>query len=156
MIARALLMLALAGPAAAPAQSSQVCPWLNAGTAAGILGAEVAVTAHADSNWSGSCRFVTSTDPAASIQILVGNADTHPCGDSATPLTAIGNHAVLCSSQDASRRNVQTVAGRVRDVWFVVMLVTPSPPVEPARSPGEPTTQPAIELLAEQVSGNLY
>jgi hypothetical protein len=149
-------MLALAGPAAALAQSSQACPWLNAGTAAKILGAEVAVTAHSDSNWSGSCRFVTSTAPAASIEILIGKTDTHPCGDGATPLTAIGNHAVLCSSQDASHRDVQTVAGRVRDVWFVVMLATPSAPAEPVRSPSEPAMPPAIELLAEQVSGNLY
>jgi hypothetical protein len=156
MMARLFLLLVIAAPSAAVAQSSQACPWLTAGTAAKILGAEVAITAHSDSNWSGFCRFVTSTAPAASIEILVGNTDTHRCGAGATPLTAIGNQAVLCSVQDANGRLVQTVTGRVRDAWFVVTLALPATAGEHAQAPGDATSAPAIEFLAEQVTGNLY
>jgi hypothetical protein len=156
MIARLMLLLAIGAGPAALAQSSQGCPWLNAGTAARILGAEVAVTAHSDSNWSGACRFVTSAAMPASIEIRVGNTDTHPCGAGAAQLTAIGNQAVLCSLQAAGGRRVQTVSGRVRDAWFSVTLAMPSGAGERTPSPGEPARAPAIEFLAEQVAGNLY
>jgi hypothetical protein len=156
MIARALLALVLTAPAAALAQSPQVCPWLNAGTAAKILGSEVTATIHSDSNWSGSCRYVASGDPAAGIEITVGKTDTHPCGSGATPLTGIGNHAVLCSSNNTTDHNIQTVSGQVRDAWFVLVLAT-----SPDKSPATPLQnktpdQSPIVLLAEQVAGNLY
>jgi hypothetical protein len=156
MIARTLLVLALAGQAAALAQSPQMCPWLTGGTAAMTLGADVTISAHADSNWSGSCRFVTSTAPAASIEILIGNTDTHPCGAGATPLTAIGNRAELCSSRDSLGRDIQTVTGRVRGVWFVVTLAMRQASGQHARPHEELSAPPEIEFLAEQVTGNLY
>lgn len=152
---RTLLVLALA-PAAAMAQSPQACPWLNAGTAAKILGSEVTSTVHSDSNWSGSCRYLTSTSPAASIEVDVGKTDSHPCGSGATPLTAIGNQAVLCSVLNKSGQNVETVSAQVRDAWFVLVLTT-SPRTSPASSArSEPAASPPIEFLAEQVAGNLY
>lgn len=148
MIARVLLVIALAAPAAA--QSPQVCPWLNAGTAAKILGSDVTASAHSGSNWSGSCRFVASADPAASIEITVGKTDTNPCSSGATPLTGIGNQAAMCVAT-ASGRNVQTVSGRVRDVWFVVVLAR-----APEKSANQSQHSSPIHFLAEQVAGNLY
>jgi hypothetical protein len=154
MIARALLALVLTAPAAALAQSPQVCPWLNVGTAAKILGSEVTATIHSDSNWSGSCRYVTSGDLAASIEITVGKTDTHPCASGATPLTGIGDHAVLCSSNNTT--NIQTVSGQVRDAWFVLVLATSPGKSHAAPLQNKTPDQSPIVLLAEQVAGNLY
>jgi len=154
MIVRVLLVFALAAPAAALAQPTQVCPWLNAGTAARILGTDVTVSAHSDSNWSGTCRFATSSKEQ-SIEIAVGKTDPHACGSNATPVAAIGNEAALCSDRDADGQSVQILTGRVRDAWFVVKLAPPS--ATPASSPATgPSTSAAIRFLAEQVSGNLY
>lgn len=156
MIARALLVLALAAPPAAKSQSSEVCPWLNVGTAAKVLGSGVTATAHSDSNWSGYCRFVVATDSAASIDITVGKTHTHPCASEATPLTGIGNQAVLCSSRDTTGRTVQTVSGRVRDAWFVVVLARPTDKSETSSSQNKSAPSSEISFLAEQIAGNLY
>lgn len=155
MRSRLLFLLALASPTALRAQSPQACPWLTQGTAATALGADVALSAHADSNWSGSCRFVSGADPSSSIEITVGNAAPHGCGAGAAPLTGIGNTAEFCSSRDSDGREVQTVAGRVRDAWFTVTLATHTD-AEPAQPSRELSTTPTIQFLAEQVAGNLY
>lgn len=156
MIVRVLLLLALAVPAAAMAQSPQICPWLNAGTAAKTLGADVTVIAHSDSNWSGSCRFVSTSGKDGSIEISVGKTDPHACGSDATSVSAIGNQAALCSDRGADGQVIQVLAGRVRDAWFVVKMAIP-PPVSSTSSSGiEPSNSSAIKFLAEQVSGNLY
>jgi len=156
MIARILLILGLAAPAAAWAQPAQHCPWLNAGTAARILGAEVTASIHADSNWSGSCRFVAAADPDASIEIVVGKSEDHSCGPDASRLTAIGNSAVLCSAQNANGRNVQTVSGRVRDAWFHVAIVRSAKEQNRAPKASDASHSSPIQFLAEQVAGNLY
>lgn len=154
MMAGALLVLAVA--IQGTAQPPQVCPWLNAGTAAKALGADVTVTAHSDSNWSGSCRFVSSTAPAASIEVMVGKVDAHPCVPGATPLAGIGNQAVLCSAKNASGSETQTISGRVRDAWFVVALVTSPDKSHISAAQNESPDSSPIEFLAEQVTGNLY
>lgn len=156
MIAPVLLMLLLSAPTAALAQSSQSCPWLNSGTAAKVLGADVIVDAHSDSNWSGSCHFISAADSASSIEITVGSKESHPCGVGAKPLTGIGNTAELCSSRNSAGRDVQTVTGRVRNAWFTVTLAMQNAAGEHAHPSRDPSTPPAVEFLAEQVAGNLY
>jgi len=116
MMVRALLLIVLGGSAAALAQSPQSCPWLNAGTAAKVLGADVRVTAHSDSSWSGSCRFVTANSPQRSIEVAVGKTIKHACTSGAAPLTGIGNQAWLCSAHEADGLLVQIVSGGARDV----------------------------------------
>ena len=151
-----LFIAALASPAAAHAQSPQSCPWLNAGTAAKALGASVSVSAHSDSNWSGSCRFVTGASSQGSIAVLVGKTGTHVCAAGASPLSGIGNQASLCSERGADGQLVQTVIGRVRDAWFAVTLRLPDSGGRASPAPGESAGPSAVEFLAEQVAGNLY
>jgi hypothetical protein len=158
MIARAILLLTLVSPAGAFAQSAQVCPWLSAGTAAKILGAEVSATAHSDSNWSGACRFAVVADPARTIEIEVGAKEIDRCGSNSTstPLAAIGNQATLCSYRDGNGRQVEIVTGRVRNAWFAVTLAAkPEYKSNPQWSNAPPSSS-AIEFLGEQVAGNLY
>jgi hypothetical protein len=156
MIGRVALMLLLAGSAAVAAQSPQACPWLNAGTAAKALGGEVAVTAHADSNWSGSCRFTAQTDPRNTIEIAVGKTGSHPCGSKGSNVVGIGNEATLCSVRGAEDQVVQILAGRVRDAWFVVRMTMPASASGDSETGAEGADSSEIGFLAEQVAGNLY
>lgn len=158
MIARILLLLTLCMSTSAWSQASQSCPWLNAGTAAKVLDGPVTVTAHSSSPWRGSCRFVRSGIPAASIAVTVDGADRHPCGTAGTRLSAIGNKALFCSSKQPDRSDAQTITGRVRDAWFVVVLVRPPATRHvPSMQLGKDKTDSStIEFLAEQISGNLY
>lgn len=156
MTVRAALLIGFACAIPAAAQSPQSCPWLNAGTAAKALGAEVAVTAHSDSNWSGSCRFTAQTNPPRAIEIAVSKTGSHPCGSDGVSFVGIGNEAAQCSVRGADGEIEQVVAGRVRDAWFVVRMTMP-----PATSGNSPSGAQAadsseIRFLAEQVAGNLY
>jgi hypothetical protein len=155
MIARALFVLALAAPLARCQQPPQQCPWLSAGTAATALGAEVTVSAHSDSNWSGSCRFTTSSKEQ-SIEVTVGRTDPHACGPSATSVAAIGNEAALCSKRGSGGPIMQVLAGRVRDAWFVVKMTLPPSAPPASSSEGEPSDSASVRFLAEQIAGNLY
>jgi hypothetical protein len=155
MIGATLLLLALGAPASG-AQGAQNCVWLNAGTAARILGTDVTSTVHADSNWSGSCRFVGAAEVAASIQIVVSKKESHACGAGAKVLTGIGNEAVLCSGRDASGRRTQTISARVRDTWFLVVLNASTGSSKTAHALYDASDASSIEFLAEQVAGNLY
>ncbi len=156
MMARAAILIIFACSIPAAAQSTQSCPWLNAGTAAKALGAEVAATAHSDSNWSGSCRFKAETIPPRSLEIAVSKAGSHPCGSNGVSVSGIGNEAVLCSVGGAEGEQVQVIAGRVRDAWFVVRMTMP-PGVSVGSQPGtEGADTSEIRFLAEQVAGNLY
>lgn len=155
MIGVTVLLLALGAPGAA-AQPTPTCAWLNAGTAARILGSDVTSTAHSDSSWSGSCRFVSTADTAASINIAVGKTDSHACGAGATALKGIGNEAVLCTVRSASGRSTQTISGRVRDTWFVVVLKASTAGNKTPHTRYDASDSSSIEFLAEQVAGNLY
>jgi hypothetical protein len=141
---------------AAVAQSPQTCPWLNSGTAAKALGAERAATAHSDSNWSGSCRFSTQTNPPRAIEISVGKADSHPCGANGTSVGRLGNEATLCSVRGADGQKSQVLTGRVRDAWFVVTMTMPHTASGNSPSGSEDADSSLIRFLAEQVTGNLY
>ncbi len=158
MIERILIVLLFAAVPGALAQSPPLCPWLNSGTAAKILGADVVTIAHSDSNWSGSCRFTAITDSTRTIEIVVGARDSQRCGGNArfTPLTGIGNEVKLCSYRDTNGLNIEAVAGRVRNAWFAVALAMPSADPRPPKSQTDPPVPSAIELLGEQVAGNLY
>jgi hypothetical protein len=154
MIARTVFLLVLA---AAPvlAQSPQACPWLNSGTAAKILGSDVTSSVHADSPRSENCHFTSKSDAGLSIEIQIGVADQHPCGSGGTALTGIGNQAVFCSHV-SDGRHMQTISGRVRDAWFVItMSALPVSGSDRHSSPEESVPSP-IELIAEQVTGNLF
>src|SRR5579863_6076220 len=117
MKTRPLLVLLLACPAVAIAQSNGVCPWFTTGSAAKVLGGEATLTAHVTNNWDGSCVFMRKTGAIVqTIEILVGKTNTRPCPESSPHLKAIGNNAVQCRRASAPEQSRDIIAGRVRDV----------------------------------------
>lgn len=149
-----------ASAVAAFGQTSPVCPWVTSGTAERLLGGEVSVTAHVEDNAAGSCSFrLKSGETAASIEILVGPTDTHPCPQDSIALKALGNEAVQCRHIVSSAQQSDQIAGRIRKVFFVVTMT--NIPDATKLDPSDPKLADAyaaspLERLAEQVVGNLY
>ena len=160
MIRRIALMLSIVSTPVAFAQTAASCPWLTSGSAAKILGGGVTTMVRASGNWDGSCRFTRQTVKATeTLEILVGNADTHSCPEGSSKLKAIGNEAVQCRRSIAPGQETDTIAGRVRNVYFVVALTNVDGAIlgQPADArPADPYGASPLERLAEQVSGNLY
>ena len=156
----AVVLFIVASAAAALGQTSPACPWVPSGTAERLLGGEVTVVAHVDGNAAGSCSFVRgSGENAASIEIRVGPMDTHPCPQDSVKLKALGNEAVQCRHGAAPSRQSDQIAGRIRNVFFVVTMTNIPGATTP--EPSDPRLADAyaaspIERLAEQVVGNLY
>jgi hypothetical protein len=165
-----LLMLVAAGSSAF-GQQPAICPWLNAATAAGILGEEVNVTvAHSaaghQEQMNGApadmtCDFKPSHGTATlSLQIAVHTMEDHKhdlatyqamCDGSSRPLKGVGNEAIACEFKGKSNERVEWVIGRVRERVFIASLVTPG---SSAQSPA--TIRDKIQNLAEQLAGSLF
>jgi hypothetical protein len=75
------------------------------------------------------------------------------CGANQTPLTAIGNQAVMCLADDRKGIPRAMVAGRVRDQVFTITIhsTLKNDPLLTKQA-----LQSAMRLAAEQVSGNLF
>jgi hypothetical protein len=118
------------------------------------------MTVRASGNWEGSCRFTRQTGEAmGALEILVGKADTHSCPEGSPKLKAIGNEAVQCRRSIAPGQETDTIAGRVRNVYFVVALTNAAGAIldqSGEARPADPYGASPLERLAEQVSGNLY
>jgi hypothetical protein len=158
-----VLLLMIASWTAAMGQAAATCPWLASGTAARLLGGDVTVVARVESRlgtFAGSCRFVRlSGEPSSSVEVLVGSTDTHVCPQGSVKLRALGNEAVQCRLANASAGQSDIVAGRIRDVYFVVTLT--NVPGATTQEPADPRLADAygaspLERVAEQVVGNLY
>lgn len=154
------LLLSVLSTAVCAAQTPVVCPWLATGSASSVLGGPVELSAHIESNFQGTCRFVrASTGEQQSLEIVVGKADTHACPQGSAKLIALGNEAVQCRSTNAQGQPLDRIAGRLRDVYFVVSIGNVSDaatiPSEPKHLP-DPYRASLLERLAEQVIGNLY
>jgi len=151
-----VLLLGLA-PVAAFGQSATLCPWFTNGSAAHVLGGEIALAAKVDGNFSGSCRFTRqSEDSVRSIDVGVGKTDTHACPAGSLKLKTLGNEAVQCAARGEGN---YTIAGHIRDVFFVITLSNvPDAIREPLASakPADPYHATVLEQVAEQVVGNLY
>jgi hypothetical protein len=159
-VAPIVFLLILASASVAPAQSTVACPWLTSGSAAKALGGDVTMTAHASENGEGSCEFVRQVGPVMEkIDIEVGKSDTHPCPDGSTALSALGNQAVQCRRNPSPGQRADIIAGRVRDVYFVVTMVNVPGAAEEASADARPVDSygaSLLERIAEQVVGNLY
>jgi hypothetical protein len=140
-----VLLLALSSIA----RAAEICPWLNAATAGGVLGGAVTdVTVKlTEGSADGSCEFVRHDSPRAAVLRIEVETLRDPAKDFAafaarchaagTPLKAIGNEAIACTDESA-----QIVVGRVRDRAFVLRITTGGR--EKARQ------------IAEQVAGILF
>src|ERR1700722_6406127 len=147
-------------------QAAEMCPWLNAATAGGVLGGAVDMTVtRRDSSRDSSkddanCDFVRKRGAVLyELRIEVqtmGEAVKEfgsfrsRCGSDARPLKAIGNEALACSVDDKSGHRTAQVVSRGRDRAFIVRVtttdsaITPDALIEKARG------------MAEQVAGNLF
>jgi hypothetical protein len=82
---------------------------------------------------------------------LTFNSYKAQCRQSENPLRAIGNEAVICAANKTGKG--EQVFGRVRDNVFTITITT-SAQNDPAMS--RDVLIEKAELVAEQVSGNLF
>ena len=134
------------------------CGWLSEGTAAHLLGGDVAVAAQQTEEGEGTCSFHRQQGAVAytldvSVQRKADNACAHANSKGLTNLSGIGNEAVLCSLHPSAEEFVDAVAGRVRELNFTVSLSTrglpkTAMPLDARRS--------VVSQVAEQVAGALF
>jgi len=151
-MSRSLLLLLLPTIAAA----AEVCPWLNAATAGGVLGGTVAVTvARAKTGDDANCIFIRHDGSLAlelriEVETMLSPAKDFPtytarCHSASVALKAIGNEALTCSDGHA-----ELVVGRVRDRAFLVRISTSD------HSAQAGTLREGARKVAEQVAGILF
>jgi hypothetical protein len=151
-----VLLLALSSLAGA----AEVCPWLNAATAGGVLGGTVAATVTpAKTGDDTSCVFNRHDGSLAlelriEVETMLSPAKDFPtytarCHSASAPLKAIGNEAIACS-KDGSDGHAEQVVGRVRDRAFVVRISTSDPKTQPG------ALREQARKVAEQVAGILF
>ena len=155
----ALLLIFMSAPAAL-SQAPAVCPWFTTGSAKMVLGGDVTMIAHASGNWEGSCKFEhPSGTIIQTIEIQVSKADSHACPAGSPSLKALGNEAVRCSRTNAQGVQFGTIAGRVRDAYFVVTMTNVQEAASKPSSnsaPSDPFASSPLERVSEQVAGNLF
>jgi hypothetical protein len=160
MIARVALLSMIIPVAAASAQTASLCPWLSSGSAAKVLGGNISLVAHANGNWEGACHFVRSDgEKPASIDILIGKVNTHPCAEGSVKINTLGNEAVQCARTSPESQHVDVIAGRMRDVYFTVTMTDVQHAAQRLPSDAHlsgPFGASLLEQVAEQVVGNLY
>lgn len=132
-------MLLLAGAC----RAQQSCPWLNAATAAGVLGGHVKFQPSGD-----SCTFTRNASQLRIEVQTVALPHKLDCGPNPTPLKAIGNEALACSLPANNGRLAEEVSGRVRDRIFFVRLTSNDLSRDALRE--------KTRLAAEQVAGILF
>jgi hypothetical protein len=152
----------LLGMALVPAlcHAEGVCTWINRATATDSPDVEIRDAQTAVADGGSRCIFSYSEGGSAyNVQITVRIIDSDqesmrpeaPCTSAKTPLTGIGNEAVLCSADVRHNRGEQVI-GRVRDKMFLVV-------VSSREGRDSPVTRKALSdratLIAEQVAGNL-
>jgi hypothetical protein len=127
-----------------PALAEDRCTWLNAATAAGVLGGEVQTTLS-----PGTCEFVHQ-ETALRIEVGATNAPHAQCGTGAEQLKAIGNEAQACAYQGKPGWIAEQVVGRVRDQAFLVRISTKD------QSTTSKILREKVRKVAEQVAGFLF
>jgi hypothetical protein len=140
------------------------CPWLNAATAAGVLGGDVQATATAlTSQGDTTCDFKRNQHSAVFELTIAVHTMASPSKDFATylaqcvgtlvPLKAIGNEAVQCVPSNNSVSGGEQIIGRVRDRVFIIDIKKGLP-----RQPASTQNGLSEEArnVAEQVAGALF
>ena len=157
---RIALLILLLPSAAAAAQTPATCPWFSTGSAASVLGGPVTLNVHIESNSQGMCHFSrTSGDEKQSVEIVIGKENPHACPPDSTRRIALGNEAVQCKSTNTEGQSLDLIAGRMRNVYFVVSIGNVSDASTVPAGPNDshdPYEASMLERVAEQVVGNLY
>ena len=140
------------------------CPWLNAATAAGVLGGEVQASATAlTPQGDTTCDFKrTQQTSVIELKIAVHTMALPPkdfatylaqCAGTPVPLKAIGNEAFQCFPSKSSDNRGEQIIGRVRDRAFVIDIKRGS--AKQLTSPQNGLSDEARNI-AEQVAGALF
>lgn len=134
--------------------AEEKCPWLNAATAAGVLGGAVKASVTQT-----ACEFVRrdgASESALRIEVETLGAPHElasrvaQCGSAVTPLKAIGNEAVACTYAGKKEQVAEQVVGRVRNQAFLVRVSTND------RSATSAGIREAARKVAEQIAGFLF
>jgi hypothetical protein len=159
------------------------CPWLNAATAAGVLGGDVqmAVTAPVEpapgkgvgtamysdqvrmDRFDVSCDFARKVDSGTdtlhiTVKTMSDQAKEFPtflalCGGPTVALRGIGNEAVQCVIKNTPGKAEQQVIARVRDRAFVLTITRHAP--EPTSASGD-ALRDDTRNTAEQIAGSIF
>jgi len=124
------------------------CPWLNAATAAGVLGGEARMTVT-----PAACEFVrqeTSGVVSLRIEVTAIDAPHAHCGSEAERLKAIGNEARACTYEGKPNWIAEQVVGSVRDQAFLVRIATDD------HSAMRKALREKARNVAEAVAGSLF
>lgn len=130
------------------------CPWLNAATAAGVLGGAVKAVVTQT-----ACQFTRqdgSSQSALRIEVEIIAAPSEfasraaQCGSGAAPLKAIGNEALACTYAEKNGQKAEQVVGRVRNQAFLVRVSTSD------ESAAAKDLREKARKVAEQVAGFLF
>lgn len=158
MIVAAMAMLPLS------CHGQNLCPWLNVATASGVLGGPATMTVDKTDDHTETCVFRSQASPAADVlRISVTtvadpqNADQelfshkNRCASSVVPLKAVGNGAILCTTETARSRGAEVI-GRVRNSIFSIEIHSHSRRSDATRN----LLKENIEEVANQVAGALF
>ena len=135
--------LALVFLMAAACCAEDLCPYLNAATAAGVLGGEVSL--HINANF---CVFARGSSQLR-IEVQMVSLPYEPrCEPHPTALRGIGNAAFGCSTEDKQGNLSEQIAARVRDRAFFIRLTS--------NNIARAALSEKVRSVAEQVAGSLY
>jgi hypothetical protein len=151
-----ICLFAIAGTAShaqSPAPLPAACPWVTQGSAARALGAEVSVALNLIASGEGSCTFSRMQQSDAFLKVEVSKAALSSCGAGSTKLKGVGNEAMRCALPGSGDQGGEMISGRVRDLHFVITF-EPQGKKSPANSAD--AQEDILQLIAEQVAGNLF
>jgi hypothetical protein len=162
----ALVFVVIAGSFASTVRcrAQTQCPWLNAATAAGVLGGDVQATVTPPtSQGDTTCDFKRSQRSTVFELTIAVHTMALPLKDFATylarcfgtvvPLKAIGNEAVQCVPSSNSFNGGEQIIGRVRDRVFVIDIKGGLPKQSASTQSG---LSEEARNVAEQVAGALF
>jgi hypothetical protein len=135
--------------------AADICPWLNAATASGVLGGPVVMTVTPSKTADdAACNFVRHEGfRTIELRIEVETKDFESykarCHATAEPLKAIGNEARACSD-DTNDEKAEQVVGRVRDRAFLIRISSTDHSAQPN------VLRDKARKVAEQVAGILF
>jgi hypothetical protein len=138
------------------------CPWINAATAFGALGASSDAAGASSVNASSSCTFTyRMPNGLRELRVTVEQSSDAPhsfvsrkaaCSSGGRPLTAIGNEAIACAANSDRNSYGEQIIARVRDQVFTVTMTVDTPKTGATVK----DLQQRVEMLAELISGNLF
>jgi hypothetical protein len=135
-------------------RAETVCPWLTQGTAADLLGGEVAAKVQAPSADAGSCQFsLRSGATEYALEITVAGAPGATCPPKSPKVAGVGSEAVSCAIGKSAEETVDMISGRVRDIFFTVRLTGKGAP-DSSLTPEKRSE--IVEQVSEEVAGSLF